>query len=109
MPSSAQEQEEADMPVWLEVLLNLSGYAGFVALRLARRRVSLACAPTSTSAATGASWRRAQLACAAWPAASHQPVGLDRDARVLELRPQREADHHESETEQRAGRSATRR
>ena len=24
--------EEADMPVWLEVLLNLSGYAGFVVL-----------------------------------------------------------------------------
>ena len=24
--------EEADMPAWLEVLLNLSGYAGFVAL-----------------------------------------------------------------------------
>nr|GAJ35203.1 hypothetical protein BDOA9_0144030 [Bradyrhizobium sp. DOA9] len=24
--------KEADMPVWLEVLLNLSGYAGFVAL-----------------------------------------------------------------------------
>jgi len=25
-------REEALMPVWLEVLLNLSGYAGFVAL-----------------------------------------------------------------------------
>jgi len=24
--------EVADMPAWLEVLLNLSGYAGFVAL-----------------------------------------------------------------------------
>jgi hypothetical protein len=31
MPSSCKS-EEADMPVWLEVLLNLSGYAGFVAL-----------------------------------------------------------------------------
>ncbi|MHC4043593.1 hypothetical protein [Bradyrhizobium sp. 23AC] len=27
-----QRAEEADMPAWLEVLLNLSGYAGFVAL-----------------------------------------------------------------------------
>jgi len=25
-------QERADMPAWLEVILNLSGYAGFVAL-----------------------------------------------------------------------------
>lgn len=33
---------------------------------------------------------------------AHQAVGLDRDARVLGLRPQREADHHESEAEQRA-------
>ena len=31
MPS-LPKSEESDMPVWLEVLLNLSGYAGFVAL-----------------------------------------------------------------------------
>lgn len=38
-----------------------------------------------------------RLACS-----SHQPVGLDRDAGVFVLRPQRKTDHHESETEQRA-------
>ncbi|MCK1734743.1 hypothetical protein IVA79_12420 [Bradyrhizobium sp. 138] len=26
------QSKEADMPAWLEVLLNLSGYAGFVVL-----------------------------------------------------------------------------
>ena len=30
--SSSRKVEVADMPAWLEVLLNLSGYAGFVAL-----------------------------------------------------------------------------
>jgi hypothetical protein len=29
---SSRRTEEADMPAWLEVLLNLSGYAGFLAL-----------------------------------------------------------------------------
>ncbi|WP_198399768.1 hypothetical protein [Bradyrhizobium yuanmingense] len=33
---------------------------------------------------------------------THQTVSLDRNARVLGLRPQREADHNESNTEQRA-------
>jgi hypothetical protein len=41
--------------------------------------------------------RLRRLSCSA-----HQPVGLDRDARVIDLRPQRKADHHEGETEQRA-------
>jgi hypothetical protein len=26
------QEERTDMPVWLEILVNLSGYAGFVAL-----------------------------------------------------------------------------
>jgi len=30
--SPSRKVEVADMPAWLEVLLNLSGYAGFVAL-----------------------------------------------------------------------------
>lgn len=50
---------EADMPAWLEVLLNLSGYAGFVALAsrgtAGRRRQ-----PTIASTATSAN-RRAPL------------------------------------------------
>lgn len=30
--SFLMQSKEADMPAWLEVLLNLSGYAGFVVL-----------------------------------------------------------------------------
>ncbi|AHY50774.1 hypothetical protein BJS_09019 [Bradyrhizobium japonicum SEMIA 5079] len=46
--------------------------------------------------------RRALIGVGRLACRAHQPVGLDRDARVLELRPQREADHHEGEAEQRA-------
>jgi len=87
------------MPVWLEVLLNLSGYAGFVALA----SCGPACPgipPTIRSLAATANSR------AAPGRRAREPVGLDRDTRVLELRPQRDADHHESQTEEHADEGA---
>jgi hypothetical protein len=43
-------RKEADMPVWLEVLLNLSGYAGFVALASHGTACPSNCADHQTSA-----------------------------------------------------------
>jgi len=53
-------------------------------------------------AATSVNWRAALVGARGLACRADQPVGLDRNARVLSLRPQREADHNESKAEQRA-------
>jgi hypothetical protein len=81
------------MPAWLEVLLNVIGFAGFIGIAKITRRPAENC-----RIAEGLTVRLIGLGLPA--SRADQPVGLEQHMAIFRLRPQRKADDDEGSAKQ---------
>jgi hypothetical protein len=89
--------ERCVMPVWLEILINVMGYAGFIAIATYHRSPSNKL-PDRWAPSRRASVCRRQLALCG----PDEPVSLDQRMTAVGLRPQPKADDDEGEAKQQA-------
>ena len=82
------------MPVWMEILLNVIGYAGFVIIATFHK-------PLANRRRTA---RHPSVSLVRLSGRARHPVRLDQDAVSFRLRPQRKADGNEGGAEQQANR-----